>query len=80
MAAAMTFALTACFAGDENGDHWASRRQIVEAAARCGVPDFRPTQAGAHWAAYVDGEHPDHGPKGGCIYTDLRHQALLATR
>ena len=67
-----------CFVGDEN--NWASRKQIVEAAARCGVPDFEPTKAGDAWAAYVDGENPDRGPRGDCIYADLKSQGLLATR
>jgi hypothetical protein len=72
--------LTACFVGDEDAGKWASRRQIVDAAARCGVPNFKPTKAGAAWAAYVDGEDPDHGPKGDCIYADLKRQGKIATR
>lgn len=66
------------FAGDEV--KWASREQVVEAAARCGVRDFQPTKAGAAWAAYVPGEDPDHGPQGDCIYADLKRRGLLATR
>jgi hypothetical protein len=72
--------LTACFVGDENAGKWASRREIVDAAARCGVPDFRPTKAGEAWAAYVEGEDPDRGPKGNCIYADLKSQGKMATR
>lgn len=67
-----------CFSGDMEG--WASRRQIVEAAARCGVPDFKPMKAGAAWAAYVDETVPDHEAKEDCIYNDLQGQGLLATR
>ena len=78
LALAGALATSGCFAGDENS--WASRKQIVEAAARCGVPNFEPTKAGAAWAAYVDGENPDHGPKGDCIYADLKRRGLLATR
>jgi len=78
--AALSCALGACFVGDEDTRAWASRQQIVDAAARCGVPDFQPTEAGAHWAAYVEGEDFDHGAKGNCIYADLRNQGLLATR
>lgn len=76
--AAASLTLAACFVGDES--HWASRRHIVDAAARCGIPDFKPTKAGDAWAAYVDGENPDHGVKGDCIYADLKRQGLLATR
>ena len=72
--------LSGCSMGDSAQGGFASRRQIVDAAARCGVPDFKPTKAGVNWAAYVDGEHPDHGPKGNCIYADLQRQGLHATR
>jgi hypothetical protein len=67
-----------CFSGDMEG--WASRRQIIEAAERCGVPDFKPMKAGAAWAAYVDETVPDHQAKEDCIYNDLQSQGLLATR
>ena len=80
LAALASFVLTACFVGDENAVKWASRREIVDAAARCGVPDFRPTKAGDAWAAYVEGEDPDRGPKGNCIYADLKSQGKTATR
>lgn len=79
-AALASFVLTACFGGDENAGKWASRREIVDAAARCGVPDFRPTKAGDGWAAYVEGEDPDRGTKGNCIYADLKSQGKIATR
>ena len=71
-------ATTGCFPGDEND--WASREQIVDAAARCGVAEFEPTDAGAAWAAYVDRDVPDHAAKEDCIYGDLAGQGLLATR
>ena len=80
LAALASFGLTACFVGDENARKWASRREIVDAAARCGVPDFQPTKAGDAWAAYVEGEDPDRGPKGNCIYADLKSQGKIATR
>lgn len=80
LAALASFVLTACFVGDENAGKRASRREIVDAAARCGVPDFRPTKAGDAWAAYVEGEDPDRGPKGNCIYADLKSQGKIATR
>ena len=73
-----SFNLAACFVGDENAGRCASRRQIIDAAARCGLPNFKPTKAGAHWGAYVDGEDFDRGPKGNCIYADLERQGLLA--
>jgi hypothetical protein len=78
--AAASFSVTACFVGDENAGRWASRSQVVDAAARCGVANFNPTKVGDAWAAYVDGEHFGHGPKGDCIYADLERQGLLATR
>lgn len=70
-------ALSACTQGSEG---FATRRQVIDAAARCGVPNFKPTKAGINWAAQVDGENPNHGPKGDCIYSDLERQGLKATR
>jgi hypothetical protein len=67
-----------CFSGDEA--NWASRKQITDAASRCGIPDFQPTRAGTAWAAYVDKDLPDHTAKEDCIYADLAGQGLLATR
>lgn len=78
--AVASLSLSACFVGDENAGRWASRRQIVDAAARCGVSNFQPTKVGTGWAAYVDGENFGHGPKGDCIYADIEGQGLLATR
>lgn len=72
--------LAACFVGDENAGRWATRRQIVDAAARCGVSNFQPTKIGDGLAAYVDGEDFGQGPKSDCIYADLESQGLLATR
>jgi hypothetical protein len=71
--------LSGCFIGDEDSD-WASRKQIIAAAERCGVADLQPTPAGARWAAYVPGEDPDHGTRTNCIYDDLHAQGLKATR
>ena len=70
--------LAGCFFGDEND--WASRSDIVEAAERCGVPDFEPTEAGAAYAAYVPATVADSAAKEDCIYKDLDGQGLLATR
>ncbi len=67
-----------CFVGDEN--HWASRAQVVDAATRCGLRDFKPTKAGDAWAAYVDAGVPEHAAKEDCIYAGLNRQGLLATR
>ena len=62
-------------------DLWASREQIVEAAARCGIPKFEPYPANAHYAAYVSEDVPDHAAKEDCIYDDLRkRQGLQVTR
>ena len=66
-------------AGEE--ELWASREQIIEAAERCGVPNFEPYPAGAHYAAYVPRNVPDHAAKEDCIYNDLRErQRLQVTR
>ena len=75
---ASALTLTGCFYGDEND--WASRSDIVEAAERCGVPDFEPTAAGAAYAAYVPANVADAAAKEDCIYKDLDGQGLLATR
>lgn len=72
--------LAGCFPGDDGDTHWANREQIVQAASRCGIQGFKPTQVGAAWAAYVPGESPDNGAQGDCIYADLKRQGLTATR
>jgi hypothetical protein len=59
---------------------WATPEQIVAAAERCGVRDFKPTKANARWAAYVPGEDVQTGVKTSCIYADLARQGLQATR
>ncbi|MBI1685084.1 hypothetical protein [Caulobacter hibisci] len=71
-------ATSGCFVGDEN--RWASPRQIADAAARCGLPAFKPTKVGDAWAAYVDRSVPGHEAKEDCIYADVERQGLLATR
>lgn len=76
----MRLGLSGCFPGEDGDIHWASRKQVVQAAARCGIQHFEPTQAGSAWAAYVPGENPDGGPKGDCIYADLKSRGLTATR
>ena len=70
--------LAGCFYGDEFD--WASRTDIVEAAARCGLQDFEPTRAGSAWAAYVRPPVPGGQAKEDCIYNDLSRRGLLATR
>lgn len=72
--------LSGCSPGGTGDIHWASRKQVVQAAARCGIRDFKPTKAAGSWAAYVPGERPDKGPKGDCIYADLEGRGLTATR
>jgi hypothetical protein len=59
---------------------WANRRQIIEAADRCGVSNFRPTRAGAGWAAYVEPPTPAAKVQEDCIYDDLARQGLRVTR
>jgi len=71
--------LSGCFWGDEN--NWASRSDVVEAAARCGIANFEPTNApNGAYAAYVSPTIPDAKQKEDCIYKDLSSQGLLATR
>lgn len=76
LTAALT--LSGCFYGDEND--WADRRQIIDAASRCGVPNFQPTPVGSAFAAYVPGTTPGAQRKEDCIYRDLERQGLLVTR
>ena len=59
---------------------WATPEQIVAAAERCGIRDFKPTKANARWAAYVPGEDVQTGIKTNCIYDDLHKQGLQVTR
>jgi hypothetical protein len=74
----LLLATSSCFPFDEND--WASRDQIIEAARRCGVPDFEPTEVGDAWAAWVPDTVPDHAAKEDCIYGDMKRQNLLVTR
>jgi hypothetical protein len=80
MIAALAAALGGCFIGDEDAGKWSTPAQIKAAAARCGISDFKPTRAGAAWAAYVEGSVPDHETKEDCIYADLSGQGLMTTR
>jgi hypothetical protein len=59
---------------------WASPEQIIQAAERCGIRDFKPTKANARWAAYVPDEDVWKGTKTNCIYDDLQAQGLQVTR
>ena len=78
----MPTAFTLLFIGCHSGpiDGWANREQIVAAAARCGVPDLEPTEAGANYASYVPSSVPNARAKEDCIYRDLHRQGLLITR
>jgi hypothetical protein len=68
-----------CFYGDEN--NWATRQDVVDAAERCGLPTFKPTDApNGAYAAYVVDTIPDARRKEDCIYDNLGRQGLLATR
>ena len=78
--AVLVVSLGGCFWGHENAARWSTPEQIKTAAARCGIADFKPTRAGAAWAAYVDDSVPDHQSKEDCIYIDLEGQGLLTTR
>ena len=78
IALAASLCLGGCIWDDEAA--WASRRQIIDAAARCGVPGFEPLKVGDAWAAYVAKDIPNHQEKEDCIYADLTTQQLLATR
>jgi hypothetical protein len=75
-----TISLGGCFPWDEDAGRFSTPDQINAAAARCGVSDFVPTQAGAAWAAYVDDSVPDHAAKEDCIYAELASEGRLTTR
>ena len=70
--------LGGCFPGDEN--QWASRRQIMEAAERCGVSELQPEKVGGAWTARVPDTVPDYQLREDCIHAELGNQGLLATR
>ena len=59
---------------------WASKNDIVEAATRCGMPDFEPRKAGDAWA--IDGGMTKLGTteKFACLDRALAEQDLLVTR
>jgi hypothetical protein len=70
--------LSACFIGPDG--NWATREDIVAAAARCGLPNFAPQRADAAWAAQVSHDVENWRAKEDCIYADLKGQGLSATR
>lgn len=47
---------------------------IVVAAARCGVPDFKPTPRGDGFAAYVDDSVLNSDAKEACIIEDVEQR------
>ena len=51
----------------------------MQAAARCGVPDFEPREIGSGFVPWVAGEAPDTGRKTNCIVNELKAQNLLVT-
>ena len=65
---------------DGGAQCWAGRTEIIEAAAKCGVPNFEPTEAGDAWAAYVPKTVPNHEAKEQCIYDHFKRLGLLVTR
>ena len=78
--AILPLALASCFPGDDDAKQ-ASRQQIIDAAARCGIRDFQPTNVGDdNWAAYGPGEKWGEGPKSDCIYAELKRQGLVTVR
>lgn len=73
-------ALTGCFYGDEWAEHRATEAEIVDAAARCGLPNFEVTKSDAGLAAYVPNGAPNAKAKEDCIYADLGSRGRLVTR
>lgn len=67
-----------CFSGDR--PNYPSREQVIEAAARCGIEGFEPTNVGAGIAAYVSPTIKDAEQKEDCIYDNLRGRGYLVTR
>jgi hypothetical protein len=76
-AVAISLLVSGC---DGGAGDWATRRQIIEAAERCGVAHFKPTKAGAGWAAYVRPASPETKVQEDCIYADTAKRGLLVTR
>ena len=62
-----------CFPGNEFEEP-APRDMIVAAAARCGVPGFKPTPRGDGFAAYVDVSVPNSDAKEACIIEDVEER------
>lgn len=65
-----------CFIGEEHEEP-APREMIIEAAARCGVPDFVPTPRGdGRFAAIVDDSIPDSDAKEACIIYEVEQRLI----
>ena len=63
-----------CFPFDETKE--LASREMVVAAARCGVPNFEPTPRGEGFAALVDDAVLDSDKKEGCIIEDVKQRQL----
>jgi hypothetical protein len=72
--------LTACFPLGDSRPNYASRREIIAAAERCGVPNFVPQEAGTAWSAQVSHDVEDWHAKEDCIYNDIHGQGMIAPR
>ena len=75
---ASALSMSGCFIGPD--DEWATRQQVVEAAGKCGLPQFEPRRVGNAWAAHVPESVSEHTVKEDCIYEQLAQRGLLATR
>lgn len=58
----------------------ATRDEIIAAAQRCGLQDFKPTRMGDGWGAEVNDNTADASKLEDCIHEDLIEQGLVATR
>ena len=71
--------LGGCNPLDDPG-RWANREEIIQAAEKCGVAEFKPTEVGGAWAAYVPLSVPDRAVKEQCIYDHFNKIGKLVTR
>ena len=70
--------ISGCFYGNEF--NWASRKDVIEAAAECGLEGFEPSPAGEGWEADVPTTNPREREIEDCIYDIMHERDLLLTR
>jgi hypothetical protein len=58
---------------------WASKNDIIAAAAKCKEPNIKPWKAGNTWAIATKNGKPISRAKSQCIHSELDRQNLLVT-